>query len=310
MDPLTAGIILVSGITILSSLGLTLTYLTTKVPNFAHSSFIAMGTYIGVYAQQAANTNPLYYLPLAFLAGATIGYLQYRILLKPLLDKGANIVTLMIATLVVSIFFVGIINIFADWIAFTYKVASSLINFKTSEIYIYNTPLSVILVIFFVTVISLSLYYFLYKTKFGIAMRAAIENPSLASVVGINIDKVYSFSWILSGGLAGIAGIFYGFQYNITTNSGDFFLPYVFASSILGGLGNIFGPIPGGIIIGTSSIVIPYSIAQLGYPVALNFQLFVPLAVMAVTLLIIPEGITGIKFRRTYRERMLKWLQR
>jgi branched-chain amino acid transport system permease protein len=300
MDPLTAAVIVVSGITILSSLGLTLTYLTTKVPNFAHSSFIAVGAYMGVYAQQVAKVNPLLYLPYAFLAGAAIGFLQYKILLKPLIDKGANIVTLMIATLVVTIFFFGVINIVADWMATTYKVNSVLINFKNSDFTIYDIPISVISVLIFVVLISISLYYLLNKTKFGIAMRAAIENPSLASVVGINIDRVYTFSWILSGGLAGIAGVFFGFQYTISTNSADFFLPYVFASSILGGLGNIYGPIPGGIIIGTSSIVIPYAIAQLGYPIALNFALFVPLAIMAATLLIIPQGITGINFRKLF----------
>ncbi|MFP3191440.1 MAG: branched-chain amino acid ABC transporter permease [Thermoproteota archaeon] len=300
MDPLTAAVIVVSGITILSSLGLTLTYLTTKVPNFAHSSFIAVGAYMGVYAQQVAKVNPLLYLPYAFLAGAAIGFLQYKILLKPLIDKGANIVTLMIATLVVTIFFFGVINIVADWMATTYKVNSVLINFKNSDFTIYDIPISVISVLIFVVLVSISLYYLLNKTKFGIAMRAAIENPSLASVVGINIDRVYTFSWILSGGLAGIAGVFFGFQYTISTNSADFFLPYVFASSILGGLGNIYGPIPGGIIIGTSSIVIPYAIAQLGYPIALNFALFVPLAIMAATLLIIPQGITGINFRKLF----------
>jgi len=300
MNPLTAAVIVVSGITILSSLGLTLTYLTTKVPNFAHSSFIAVGAYMGVYAQQVAKVNPLLYLPYAFLAGAAIGFLQYKILLKPLIDKGANIVTLMIATLVVTIFFFGVINIVADWMATTYKVNSVMINFMNSDFTIYDIPISVISVLIFVVLVSISLYYLLNKTKFGIAMRAAIENPSLASVVGINIDRVYTFSWILSGGLAGIAGVFFGFQYTISTNAADFFLPYVFASSILGGLGNIYGPIPGGIIIGTSSIVIPYAIAQLGYPIALNFALFVPLAIMAATLLIIPQGITGINFRKLF----------
>jgi branched-chain amino acid transport system permease protein len=298
VNPLISAIIIVSGITILSSLGLTLTYLTTKVPNFAHSSFIALGAYIGVYAQQILGISPLYYLPLAFIACAIVAYLQYKILLKPLMDKGANLVTLMIGTLTVSIFFVGVINIFADWMATTYKATTVLINFQPSEYFIYDFPLSALLVILFVIIISSVLYLFLTKTKFGIAMRAAIENPSLASVVGINIDRIYSFSWFLGGGLAGIAGIFYGFQYTVNTNSGDFFLPYVFAASILGGLGNIFGPIPGGIIIGTSSIAIPFLIAQLGYPIVLNFQLFVPLVIMAITLLIAPKGITGIKFKK------------
>ncbi len=286
-------VVTVSSVTILCSIGLTLTYLTTKVPNFAYSGYLSLGIYTGVYAQQVVNIVPYYYLPLAFLLGGIAAFLQYKLLMKPLLDKGMNIVGLMVATLALSIFFFGLINIISDAIQKTFRVSTVVINFKRTEISVMGISGAAIFSPLAVVALIILLYLLLYKTKFGIAMRAAIENASLASVVGINVDRVYSFSWFLSGALGGLAGIFFGFHFTVTTTSGDSFLPYIFASSILGGLNSIFGPIPGGALVGSSSILVPYFLSLIGFSEAFKYALLVPLVIMAIVLLVMPQGILG-----------------
>jgi len=297
IDPLVYASILISMITILASLSLTLTYLTTKVPNFAQGSFLTLGAFVGIYSQEVLKITPYYFLPFAFLLVGLYSFTFYKLVIKPLINRKASIVILMIATLTLSIFSFSFINIIASWLTRTYKgIAVTYVNFKKNDFLIFDIPSSFIFSILAVIIISISLYLLLTKTKFGIAMRAAIENPYLASVVGINIDRVYSFSWFLSGALTGIAGIFYGFYYSITTASGDQFLPYIFAASILGGLRNIFGAIPGGLIIGVSSIGITYLLVKLGYEFFIVFQPVIPLVIMSITLLVFPQGITGINY--------------
>jgi len=82
----------------LLSTGLTLTYMTTKVPNFAHGSFAAMTTYITLILVKILKTNPYFSIGLGFILGAALALILYQAILKPLLDRGASYIVLMIAT--------------------------------------------------------------------------------------------------------------------------------------------------------------------------------------------------------------------
>ncbi|MDT7865080.1 MAG: branched-chain amino acid ABC transporter permease [Thermoproteota archaeon] len=306
VEPIIIGTIIFTNILILTSLGLTLTYLTTKVPNFAHGSFVTIGAYVGVYAFSIQEISPYYYIPIAFLISGLVALLQYKLVLKPLMDRGANIVILMIATLTVDVFLFGVINIIADWLATTYKIYVTYVIFKRLDFEMFEIEGAAILSTIFVIIIVILLYLLLYKTRFGISMRAVMENPSLSQILGINVDRVLTFSWFLSGGLAGIAGIFYGFQIPVNTTSGQSFLPIIFAASIAGGLNSLFGAIVGGGVVGVLSMYLPYYISRfgtieiLGLKISLiqllRVQPLIPLVIMAIVLLIFPKGIMGINY--------------
>ncbi len=83
----------------------------------------------------------------------------------------------------------------------------------------------------------LSLFLLLYKTKFGIALRASMENPSLAEIVGVDVERARMFSWILSGALAAMAGTLLPFRQEIVPAGGALMIVSIFATSIVGGLG-------------------------------------------------------------------------
>jgi branched-chain amino acid transport system permease protein len=306
VEPIIIGTIVFTNILILTSLGLTLTYLTTKVPNFAHGSFVTIGAYVGVYAFSVQKISPYYYIPIAFLMSGLVALLQYKLVLKPLMNRGANIVILMIATLTVDVFLFGVINIIADWIATTYKIYVTYVIFKRLDFEMFGIEGAAILSTIFVIIIVILLYLLLYKTRFGISMRAVMENPSLSQILGINVDRVLTFSWFLSGGLAGIAGIFYGFQIPVHTTTGQSFLPIIFAASIAGGLNSLFGAIVGGGVVGVLSMYLPYYISRfgtieiLGLKISLiqilRVQPLIPLVIMAIVLLLFPKGIMGINY--------------
>jgi len=294
IDPLLMTSIYVSLIMIFASLGLTLTYLTTKVPNFSQGSFLTLGSYIGVYSQEVLKINPLYFLPVSFIFVGLYSFTFYKLVIKPLINRNASIVILMIATLTLNIFSFSFINILASWLSKTYKISVTYVTFKKSDFSIGGLPFSFYVIVAIITVLVAILYLMLTKTKFGIAMRAAIENPSLASVVGINIDRVYSFSWFLSGALTGIAGIFYGFYQTIDTGAGDRLLALIFATTILGGVNSLFGTIPAGFIIGFSIIELTSTLARYFYVIFLPFQYIFPLVIMSIILLIYPKGLGGV----------------
>jgi branched-chain amino acid transport system permease protein len=142
----------------------------------------------------------------------------------------------------------------------------------------------------------LALHLFLTRTKFGVAMRAAIENPSLAGVVGINVNQVYTISWIIAGLLTGLAGGLLSMFAIGKPLMGSSLLPSIFAASVVGGYSSIYGAMLGGAIMGLSEI---YGVTMLAYQFGgeiIAYRPIVPLIVMAVTLLIAPTGITGINW--------------
>lgn len=138
------------------------------------------------------------------------------------------------------------------------------------------------------------LHIFLTKTKFGIAMRATIENPTLAGASGINSDRVYLVSWIISGGMASLGGAFMVMAMTGTPVMGMITIPLMFAGAILGGLGNIYGGILGGMVIGLTEYAGVYFLAKNFGPWVLGYRMGIPLFIMAATLLVFPRGLSGI----------------
>jgi branched-chain amino acid transport system permease protein len=166
--------------------------------------------------------------------------------------------------------------------------------------------------IFYVAPISLGLitaglFLLLTKTKFGVAMRASVENPGLARVLGINVEKVYTFAWFLAGGLAAMAGTFYPILLPATVNEGSVVIVDIFASSVLGGLSSIYGAMVGGLIIGVSEVLVTaVGVDLIGSWVSL-YQLGIPLIIMVITLLFLPQGIVSVKWRSLPRNLSVNW---
>jgi branched-chain amino acid transport system permease protein len=135
-------------------------------------------------------------------------------------------------------------------------------------------------------VIMFILHLILSRTTFGYSLRAVAENPSLAQVSGINLKRMIVLIWLIGGGLAAAAGVFYGLTNQINPVLGrDLVLP-IFAATIVGGIGSIYGAVLGGFIVGLASnlalVILPS-----GYSPA------VPFLIILAVLLIRPHGLFG-----------------
>lgn len=297
--------------------GLTLTYMTTKVPNFAHSDFVVIAIFSSASAFIFGNlASPYLALPVAFFAGGAIAVVVYLTVLKPLTKRGANIVVLMIATLAVDIVLNAFVAaFFFDFLGKTYAKALAnkgyylfnLNQLPDFQIFGQRGILIVAPVALIGTTVALVLL--LNKTRFGVAMRAAIENPNLARILGINVERVYLVSWFIAGALAGIGGGLYAIQSPSPPATSSYIIVDVFSGVVLGGIGSIYGGIVGGLIVGFSEtyairVLTQFADTYWGYAAGsqlATFQKGIPLAIMIITLLVIPKGLTSVDWRRLLR---------
>jgi len=285
----------------LLSIGLSLTYMTTKVPNFAHGSFATLGIYIVLTITELWKLNLYISLLIAPFLGGLAALSLYKLILKPLMKRGASLVSLMIATLAFDLVLLSFLNIYADYLTKTFKIKSRVFNLRGYDLKIDEYPaifpISLILSISLIIILHL----LLTKTKFGISMRATIENPSLASVMGINTDLVYSTSWFIAGSLAGIAGCLLPIRFIGNPDTGTTMIASVFAASIVGGLLNIYGAILGGYLIGLTEVLGTNYLAMFD-PGIIPYRPIIPLIAMVITLLLAPKGLSSINWYKIIKK--------
>ncbi len=297
IDPLFSGTIVFSSLLSLLSVGLTLTYMTTKVPNFAHASLGAIGAYVTLTGIELVGISPYLFLPLALGIGGLVGLVQYLLVFKPLIRRRVNIVGLMVATLAMEFIFLSLMNIFADFLSRELKIRSRYFLLAIHDFEISGMPGLLIVSTILVAATTTTLYLFLTKTKFGIAIRASIEDPSLASVVGVNVNVVYMVSWLIAGMLGALSGALLPLWFPGNTDMGSKLIVSVFAASIIGGLTNIYGAVLGGFLIGFAELLGTNWLAMQFGPWILPYRPLVPLIAIAITLLLAPKGILGVDWR-------------
>lgn len=292
-----------SGGIALTAAGITLIYMATRTFNFAHASMVAWGFYIVFAGYSLFGGTPYYYIPFAALFSGFLGILLYFGVNRYLLRVGASPITLMMSTLGVDLILLASINIFADYLTEVYKLNARYFVLELKDITLGMIDSSSIRAIPFIclaivtaTIISLNL--FLTKTKFGIAIRATIENTSLATVLGINPESVYLLSWFLGGALAGLGGGLLSLAISGYPTIGMTIIVTMFAGSIVGGLSSVFGSLFGGFLVGLSEYlgITWLSLTFGGWILA--YRLIIPLAAMVLTLLLYPQGLAGIRIMR------------
>ena len=301
LDPIFSDAVIFASLLALLSIGLTLTYLTTRVPNFAHASFATIGVYIALISSRVWETSPYIAIPIAFAVSGLIAVVLYTFILKPLIRKGASKTIQMIATLAFDLIMIAILNITADYIIKTFQVTSREFTLRSYDAEFMGLPLIVFVAPAVVIILAITLHIMLRKTKFGVAMRAATENPDLAGIVGVNVKLVYGVSWLLGGGLAGVAGALMSLWFQGDPNLGPQLIPSVFAASIVGGFLSIYGAIAGGLLVGLTEILGTRFLAGEFGSWLIAYRPLIPLVFIVVTLLLAPRGLAGINWSKLRR---------
>ena len=301
IDPIFSDAVIFASLLALLSIGLTLTYLTTRVPNFAHASFATIGVYIALITSRVWETSPYFAIPIAFAISGVVAVALYTFILKPLIRKGASQAIQMVATLAFDLIIIAILNITADYIVKTFQVTSREFTLRSYDAEFMGLPLIVFVAPAVVIILAITLHIMLRKTKFGIAMRAATENPDLSGTVGINVKLVYGVSWLFGGGLAGIAGALMSLWFQGDPALGPQLIPSIFAASIVGGFLSIYGAIAGGLLVGLTEVLGTRFLAGEIGSWLIAYRPLIPLVFIVVTLLLAPRGLAGINWSKLRR---------
>jgi neutral amino acid transport system permease protein len=269
----------VGSILALAAIGLTLTYGILKLSNFAHGDFMTLGAYL----TWLANTNGVN-IWLSMLCGAVgtiIGMLIAEYLLwKQMRDRRASDTTLIIISIGLALFIRNAILLIYGGGNQLYELpVVAALQFGDLRIAYYR-----LIVVGLAIAAIIVLHLILQKTKMGKAMRAVADNIDLARVSGINVERVVLWTWIITGTLTAFAGTMYGLIAVVRPNMGWFLILPMFASVILGGIGNVYGAIAGAFIIGIAQEM---SVPLLGS----EYKLGVALAIMIAILLVRPQGL-------------------
>lgn len=290
---LMAAIIYASLITILS-IGFTLTYLTAKIPNFAHGTYAGIGIYISFTISKIFNFSPYLGFPISFILGGGISVIIYLLVINVLQRMGGGAIVLTISTLAIQIFLTAALSIYAFWLLDNYQIYTMRFMLKLVDFEFAGLP-GIFTVALSTCIASVVVLHFLLtRMKIGIAMRATAEDTELASVLGININRIQLFSWFLTGGLACLAGAMYPLWFQSSPTAGAAIITSIMAGSLLGGLENIYGAIVGGFGIGLSEILLTKWLQGVVGVWVGEYRPLVPMFFLVAVLLLEPRGLQGV----------------
>ena len=269
----------VGSIIALGAVGLTLTYGILRLSNFAHGDFMTLGAYLAWLANSLGLN--LWWAMGVGCGGTMVSMLLAEWLLwKPMRDRRATPTTLIIISIGLALFLRNAILLIWGGSNQNYQVpivpAQDFWGLKLE----YNR----LIIIGLASAAMIAIHFLLQKTKMGKAMRAVADNVDLAKVSGINVERVVISTWVMTAILASLGGSMYGLITTLKPNMGWFLILPMFAAVILGGIGNPYGAIAGGLIIGVAQEI---SVPWFGP----NYKIGVALFLMIVILLVRPQGL-------------------
>jgi branched-chain amino acid transport system permease protein len=272
----------------LAAVGLSLVFGTTGLSNFAHSEMVTFGAIMALVLGTGLQLPIWLAIPAAVLLSGGLGWALDAGLWKPLRKKGLALVQLMIVSIGLSLTVRYLFQYFVGGGTEQLPGADSTLVPLFGSVALSVTDL----VSMGISIVVIGGFaWWLLKTKTGKATRAISDNPDLAAASGIDVDKVIQTVWIISGALAGLAGVLWAyFRPGIKWDMGAQILLLIFAAVTLGGLGTAFGALLGSLVVGilveTSSLLIPADLKYVG-----------ALVVLIGILLFRPQGILGKKQR-------------
>ena len=222
---------------VLAAAGFTLIYYLNGFINVAYGEYVTFGAYIAVLMNSIIGLN--FYLTIipAAILGGVASVATYLLVFKPAINRGVGETEMIILSVGLSFFFRYTVRLVAGTQIYTFDIASPS-YFSIFGIGITSVQITALAL---VGIISVGLYYLIYKTNYGEMMRGLANNKDLAMVSGINPDKVSLIIWFVAGLSGGLAGVFYGVFSNVSTSLGWNLILIIIMISIVGGIGNVRG---------------------------------------------------------------------
>ncbi len=265
----------------LISVGLSVTMGLMNFINLAHGAFAMLGGYVAVVLMNRLGLPFLLSLPLAFLVSAAAGFVLERVLYRRLY-KASHLDQVLFS---IGLTFIAVAGATYIWGPTQQPVV--LPDWLRGQVSLLGLDVGAyrLFMIAIVIVITLALGYLIERTRFGAQIRASVDNQQAAAGLGINVSRVFSLTFALGSGLAGLGG---GLGIDVLGLDPGFpikYMVYFLLVVAVGGAGTIKGPLLAALILGVFDVAGKYYVPDIGG--------FVIYALMVLLLILYPSGLVG-----------------
>jgi len=285
----------------LIALGYTLVYGVLQLINFAHSEVFMAGGFGGLFVVQALvggktphGISSVMLVLLGVIVGALVGgavaFLLERVAYRPLRRRNAPKLAFLISAIGASLFLVNIAG--KEFGRQAIPMPDLYTNGNVFSVFGAQVQTNYVVVAIAAAVMLVFLDRLVAKTRLGQGIRAVAQDADTASLMGVNIDRVISQTFVIGGLLGGAAGFLFGMVFNVQNNMG--FIPGVkaFTAAVLGGIGNIRGAVLGGLVLGV--------VENLGVScVESAWRDVIAFGILVLVLLFRPTGLLGERLGRS-----------
>jgi len=304
--------VLIDGITLgfmyaLIALGYTMVYGVLEFINFAHSEIFIVGAFVGVELLLGMKAwGWLEALPwvivlvLILVAGMVVSgvlaVIVERTAYRPLRDAPRLIP--LISAIGVSFFLQDAIRLFESLWRNAFNLVYPTLEVLNTRFEISSTidvSLKSLVVVAAALLMLWGLYSLVNRTKVGKAIRAVAEDQSAASLMGINVNRIISLTFLIGGAMGGGAGVLFGVQYSLI-NPYTGFVPGLkaFTAAVLGGIGNIPGAMLGGLVLGLlEAFAASYLSLLTGGAFGAEYKDILAFSILILILIFRPKGLLG-----------------
>ena len=270
----------------IGAIGASLVWGVLRIGNFAHGDYMALGAFAAFVVNVPLGQN----LVIAALVGIAVtsvfAVVAHHLILKPM--RGRGLTSVFIVT-------VGLAFVMRNTLFLTFGSGARSFSIDQAQVFVVGplriSPGQAITVIAALVAIGV-VGWVLSSTSIGRSMRAVSENADLAAVAGVNTDRLAVVTWLLTGCLAGLAGICLGLvQGTFDASFGAYTLFLIFTAVVLGGIGSAYGALGGGLSLGLAMEVSTWD----GFAGGLDprYKLVLAFVVLIVLLLLRPDGLFG-----------------
>ena len=273
---------------VLVATGLTLVFGMMGVINFAHSALFMLGAYVGLVATTRLGSFWLGLL-IAPPAIGLLGAVMERWLLRPLRERYplSHLLPLLL-TFGLSLFFEGSAKVI--WGADIVSLNKPALLGGAVSLGRITFPTYWLFALVAAALLATAVWLVVERTSLGLAIRAATQDPTMAAVLGVNVQRLNTIVFALGSGLAGAAGVILGTMTSLSPQMGAGIVLDAFIAIVIGGLGSFTGAIVGSLLLG--------QVQSFGVALLPAFHTPLIFLVMAVVLVLRPTGLFGAAERR------------
>ncbi|AXI46724.1 branched-chain amino acid ABC transporter permease [Sulfitobacter sp. SK012] len=270
---------LLGGLYALFAAGLSLIFGIMRLVNIAHGDLIVLASYLGLVVVTATGMHPLLALIVALPVMALLGYVLQRGILNQTL--GDDLLPPLLVTFGLSVIIQN--ALLQGFTADPQKMNAG--SIETASVAVGGLQLGVLPLLTLATavVVIAGLQWMFYNTALGRAFRAVSDNQEIAQLMGLNRRHIFGLAMGLALAVTAIAGIFLGIRTSFDPSAGAGRLIFGFEAVIIGGLGNLWGTLAGGIILGVAQ--------TLGAKIDPGYQILAGHVAFLIVLAVRPQGL-------------------